>query len=233
MGTSRSMRRRARMLKNPLNREQSIFALVGLALLVSLGVHAYNLVVARKSFIEGEVYQEQIKEWQAEQGQQREEARRREVKLEAEVDRAIEESRRVQTTLTNLYAQIPTQTAQQDITTLVKLLDRSDLPAPTLAPNASQIIMDRDYLKAIELRMVDLSQQVARIPALEAQLAILIERNTNLENAMERKVRISREKDKAIAAFKKSAKKSRVRRILGHPIVKLGIFAAGVYVGSR
>jgi len=221
------------MIRNPLSRNQSIFALVGLALLVSLGVHAYNLVVARKSFIEGEVYQEQIKEWQVEQGQQREEARIREVKLEAEVDRAIEESRRVQTTLTNLYARIPTQTPKQDIATLVKLLDRPDLPAPTLTPNASQIIMDRDYLKAIELRMVDLSQQVARIPALEVQLAILIEKNSNLEATLEREFRISREKDKAIEAFKRSARKSRVRRILGHPLAKVGIFAAGVYLGSR
>ena len=221
------------MVRNPLNRDQSIIALVGLALVVSLGVHAYNLVVARKSFIEGEVFQEQVAELQAEQAEAQVESRQREAKLEAAVDRATEETRRVQASLASIYARIPTQTPQQDLSTLVQLLDRPDLRAPTVEPDSSRITLDREYIKAIELRFVDLQQQVARIPALEAQLAILVEKNTNLENTLEREFRIGREKDKSIEAFKKSARKSRVRRILGHPVVKLGIFAAGVYVGSR
>lgn len=221
------------MVRNPLNRDQSIFALVGLALAISLGAHVYNLIVARKSFIEGEVFQKQIAELQSEQAEAQVESRQREARLEAAVDRATEETRRVQTTLTNLHARIPTQTTQQDITTLVRLLDRPDLRTPTVAPDASSVTLDREYIKAIELRFVDLQQQVARIPALEAQLAILIEKNTNLENAMERELRISREKDKAIAAFKKSARKGRFRRVLNHPLTKAAIFGAGLYLGSR
>lgn len=221
-----------RNLRNPLSRNQSIFALVGLALAISLGVHAYNLVVARKSFIEGEVFQKQVAELQAEQAEAQVESRQREARLVDMADRATEETRRVLISLASLYARIPTQTTQQDVTTLVRLLDRPGLRVPTVAPDASSITLDREYIKAIELRFVDLQQQVARIPALEAQLAILAEKNTNLENALEREIRISREKDKAIEAFRKSARKSRVRRVLGHPFVKAGIFAAGVYVGS-
>ena len=221
------------MVRNPLNRDQSIISLCVVLILILGGAHVYNLIVAREKFIQGELHQKQIAEMESEHAKEREAGDRREARLVADADRVADESRRVIANFTQLKNTIPTQTTTQDIATLAQFINRPDLPAPIVAPDASQIIMDRDYLKAIDLRMVELSQEVARIPALEMQLAVLIEKNINLENALGRQMRISREKDKAIEAFKKSARKSRFRRVLNHPATKVGIFAVGVYLGSR
>lgn len=65
-----------RRYKIPLNRDQSIIALMGLLLLISLSANVYNFLVARESFNQVEVYQKQIEEMQAEQAKEREETRR-------------------------------------------------------------------------------------------------------------------------------------------------------------
>ena len=62
--------------KIPLNRDQSIIALMVLLLLISIGANVYNFLVARESFNQVEVYQKQIEEMQAKQAKDREEMNR-------------------------------------------------------------------------------------------------------------------------------------------------------------
>ena len=133
--------------------------------------------------------------------------------------------------LATLPHQIKRQTPEEDIETLKTLVDRPDLPDPVI--RSGGFFLPAAMMKGIEVRLAERGELISENAILGARLRAAMERENILEETVNDQATLLEAQTARAEAWRKAARKGKFRRILNHPAVKMGVFAAGIYVGSN
>jgi len=202
---------------------------VGLTLLfvILIGGHAYNWLGARRAFITAQVAEERARELVERNETLKRDAAEVTLALHAERLRSEAESKLQWDKYQNLVRSVESQSPEQLIASLAGLIDRRGAPAPVISEDRTRVTISVDEYRNITSEIAELKAAVARIPALEAQIAELNANVSFQRDELRRLTEIITEKDRAIDGFKAAAKTSGFKR----RAIQVGAIAVGIAIG--
>lgn len=219
---------------NLLTRERLLVISGVLLILLCVGVGLYIRAAgqADQAYREGELREEQVLalQEQAERTQALGEAR--EARLAEVLEEKQENAKRFFADIARLKKALPTQTAQEAVETIIRILKPVDTPPPKVSLDEQHVAVPIETWKAYGVQMADLTLKAARVPPLEAEVLLLREQSGNLAELLVQERGITSELEETVSAYKRSAKKGRFRRILRKIAVPM-VFIGGMIFGSK
>ena len=218
-----------------LTRERLLIISGILSILLCVGVFLYIRAAgqADQAYREGEIREEQVAALQEQAKRTEKLGKAREARLAEVLEEKREEKRKSQAEIIRLKKAIPKQTPQEVVDTFQWLIEaKPEDPKPKLSTDEQHVVIEIEEHRKNALLLAKLAGEAAKVPSLEAHINLLVEEKGNLITVRELEEKIIAESGKAVAAYKKSAKKGRFRRIIG-TIAKPALFIAGLVVGSK